>query len=111
MSLSDYKLCEMIEKGGQGEVYNAKRKSDGLTVVIKKVKKDIFNTRYNNIPTEIKLLRKVQNIEGVIQMLDFIIEEDFFYIVMEKIEECVDLFDFIGKHNFSCSYPTMDGHI
>ena len=49
MSLSDYKLCEMIEKGGQGEVYNAKRKSDGLTVVIKKVKKDIFNTRYNNI--------------------------------------------------------------
>ena len=98
MCLSDYELLGLFGRGGQGKVYNAKRKSDGLTVVIKKVKKDIFTTLCNNIPTEIKLLEKVQNIEGVIQMLDFIIEENFFYIVMEKIEECVDLFDFISKY-------------
>ena len=96
MRLSDYELYEMIGKGGQGEVFNAKRKSDGLSVVIKKVIKTNSRSR-NKIPTEIKLLKRVQNIEGVIKMLDFIIEEDFYYIVMEKIDVCEDLYQLLDN--------------
>ena len=94
MRLSGYKLDTLIGRGGQGEVYNGKRKRDEREVIIKKVNKT--NSR-NKIPTEIKLLGKVQNIEGVIKMLDFIIKKDCYYIVMEKIDACEDLYQLLDN--------------
>ena len=95
MNLLDYKLKEIIGSGGQGTVYSAQRKRDGREVVIKKVFKTISTT--NKIPTEVKLLEKVQNIDGVIKMLDFINEKDCYYIVMEKIKDCEDLYEFLNN--------------
>merc|ERR1712113_1196554 len=98
---SEYRLKEMLGKGGFGRVFSAVRISDGLEVAIKEVIKD---DRYQNdnknetdIPTEVALMQQVQNIEGVIKILDYIDDTDCYYIVMEKIHS-KDLFDFITEH-------------
>merc|ERR1712244_115727 len=95
---SEYKLKEMLGKGGFGRVFSGVRISDGLEVAIKEVIKD---SRYQNdnknqtdIPTEVALMQQVQNMEGVIKILDYIDDTDCYYIVMEKINS-KDLFDFI----------------
>merc|ERR1711962_388996 len=95
------RLKEMLGKGGFGRVFSAVRISDGLEAAIKEVIKD---DRYQNdnknetdIPTEVALMQQVQNIEGVIKILDYIDDTDCYYIVMEKIHS-KDLFDFITEH-------------
>merc|ERR1712113_1294223 len=97
---SEYRLKEMLGKGGFGRVFSAVRISDGLEVAIKEVIKD---DRYQNdnknetdIPTEVALMQQVQNIEGVIRILDYIDDTDSYYIVMERINS-KDLFDFITE--------------
>ena len=95
MYLSDYKVKKIIGRGSQGNIFSSERKRDGREVVIKEVFKNTSST--NMIPNEVKLLQKVQNIEGVIKMLDFINEKDCYYIVMEKINECEDLFQFLNN--------------
>merc|ERR1712180_351363 len=98
---SEYRLKEMLGKGGFGRVFSAVRISDGLEVAIKEVIKD---TRYQDdnkvqtdIPTEVALMQQVQNIPGVIRILDYIDDTDSYYIVMERINS-KDLFDFITEH-------------
>jgi len=98
---SEYRLKEVLGKGGFGRVLSAVRISDGLEVAIKEVIKD---DRYQNdnknetdIPTEVALMQQVQNIEGVIKILDYIDDTDYYYIVMERIHS-KDLFDFITEH-------------
>merc|ERR1711915_764033 len=97
---SEYRLKEMLGKGGFGRVFSAVRISDGLEVAIKEVIKD---DRYQNdnksesdIPTEVALMQQVQHIPGVIRILDYIDDTDCYYIVMEKINS-KDLFDFITE--------------
>merc|ERR1711878_118571 len=98
---SEYILKKLLGKGGFGRVLSAVRISDGLEVAIKEVIKD---NRYQNdnknqtdIPTEVALMQQVQNMEGVIKILDYIDDTECYYIVMEKINS-KDLFDFITEH-------------
>merc|ERR1712141_474688 len=97
---SEYKLKEMLGKGGFGRVFRGVRISDGLEVAIKEGIKDNRYQNDNNqtdIPTEVALMQQVQNMEGVIKILDYIDDTDCYYIVMEKIHS-KDLFDFITEH-------------
>jgi len=95
---SEYVLKKMLGKGGFGRVFSAVRISDGLEVAVKEVLKDIRylndNKTKTDIPTEVALMQQVENIEGVIKILDYIDDTDCYYIVMEKINS-KDLFDFI----------------
>merc|ERR1711878_125499 len=95
---SEYILKKLLGKGGFGRVFSAVRICDGLEVAVKEVLKD---SRYQNdnktktdIPTEVSLMQQVENIEGVIKILDYIDDTECYYIVMEKINS-KDLFDFI----------------
>merc|ERR1711878_248219 len=95
---SEYILKKLLGKGGFGRVFSAVRICDGVEVAIKEVLKDI---RYQNdnksktdIPTEVALMQQVEDIEGVIKILDYIDDTESYYIVMEKINS-KDLFDFI----------------
>merc|ERR1711884_244646 len=95
---SEYILKKLLGKGGFGRVFSAVRICDGLEVAVKEVLKD---SRYQNdnktktdIPSEVALMQQVENIEGVIKILDYIDETECYYIVMEKINS-KDLFDFI----------------
>merc|ERR1712045_539554 len=73
---SEYILKKLLGKGGFGRVFSAVRICDGLEVAVKEVLKD---TRYQNdnksktdIPTEVALMQQVEDIEGVIKILDYI---------------------------------------
>merc|ERR1711878_38218 len=95
---SEYILKKLLGKGGFGRVFSAVRICDGLEVAVKEVLKD---TRYQNdnksktdIPTEVALMQQVEDIEGVIKILDYIDDTECYYIIMEKINS-KDLFDFI----------------
>ena len=49
------------------------------------------------VPLELKLLHSVQNVEGVIKLLDFFERPDSFIFVMERPASGKDLFDFITE--------------
>merc|ERR1712058_75378 len=60
------------------------------------------DSRYKNdpqiniFPAEIELMQQVQNVTGVVKILDFFDTEECYYIVMEKMNS-KDLFDFITE--------------
>lgn len=96
-----YRVGEILGKGGFGTVYAGIRVRDGKQVAIKHVARskvtewDELSGR--KIPLELKLLHSVQNVEGVIKLLDFYERQDSFIYVMERPASSKDLFDFITE--------------
>ncbi|CAJ0579835.1 unnamed protein product, partial [Mesorhabditis spiculigera] len=97
-----YKLGAELGRGGFGTVYSGFRQADGRPVAIKFVSKPnvtAWNTLDNRqVPVEIVLLERCQDVGGVIQMLDWYERTDGFVIVMERPSPCTDLFDYISDH-------------
>jgi len=93
-----YKLDDVIGKGGFGTVFSAIRKKDKKQVAVKEVYKAkiIKKTADGKKPLEVALMEQVQNVEGVIRILDFFEMPESFFIVMEKFH-CQDLFDYISE--------------
>merc|ERR1711892_483738 len=91
-----YAVKEEIGRGWFGVVYAAERKSDGLEVAVKEVSKDMDTLTNNNVPLEVALMQQVNDIPGVIKLLDYFDTTDSFYIVMERFTS-KDLFDFISE--------------
>merc|ERR1740131_633353 len=93
-----YKLGGILGKGGFGTVFAAIRKKDKLQVAVKEVYKAkiIKKTADGKTPLEVALMQQVQNVEGVIRILDFFEMPESFFIVMEKFT-CQDLFDYISE--------------
>merc|ERR1711942_236679 len=91
-----YTVKEEIGRGGFGVVYAAERKSDGLEVAVKEVSKDIDMLTEDNIPLEVALMQQVNDVPGVIKLLDYFDTADSFYVVMERFNS-KDLFDFITE--------------
>ena len=89
-----YAVKEEIGRGGFGVVYAAKRKSDGVEVAIKEVSKDIDTLTEDNVPLEVALMQRVNDVPGVIKLITYFDTSDKFYVVMERFN-CKDLFDFI----------------
>lgn len=106
-----YDLKQVIGTGGFGTVYAAVRKSDGLPVAIKHIMKnkvtewvqtegteDGESGTSSVIPMEVHLLRKVQQVRGVAQLIDFYEKPESFALVLERPgDRCVDLFDHITQ--------------
>ena len=89
-----YAVKEEIGRGGFGVVYAAKRKSDGVEVAIKEVSKDIDTLTEDNVPLEVALMQRVNDVPGVIKLITYFDTSDSFYVVMERFNS-KDLFDFI----------------
>jgi len=96
-----YKVGEVIGKGGFGVVYNGIRVVDNLPVAIKHVARakvtDWVTHQGQIVPLELKLLCQVQNVPGVIKLIDYFERSDSFIYIMEKPFNCKDLFDYITE--------------
>jgi len=92
-----YSLEGILGKGGFGTVHAGVRRRDGEQVAVKEVIKSLVNSEDNNIPLEVRLMQQVNDVPGVIRMIDFFDMADSFYIVMERVNNCKDLFDFISE--------------
>jgi len=94
---SQYTVKEQIGKGGFGVVYSAVRRRDGLEVAVKEVSKDErVVVGADSVPLEVALMQQLQDVPGVIRLIDYFDMQHCFYIVMERFHS-KDLFDFISE--------------
>jgi len=81
------------------QVYAGRRVRDGASVAIKQVGRgrvaEWANCGGRSLPLELKLLHRVQGVPGVVRLLDFYERPDSFIFVMERPDDCKDLFDVI----------------
>jgi serine/threonine protein kinase len=97
----EYRVGDVLGKGGFGKVYAGVRRADLLGVAIKHVAKnkvtDWAIVGGRRVPMELKLLHSVQSVPNVIRLLDFFERTDSFIYVMERPANSKDLFDFITE--------------
>ena len=95
----DYKLGIHIRDGGFSEIYEGLQQISNEPVIIKLIPKVktknwlmVHNKKY---PAEVLLHKMCNNINGVVKMLEFYEQDNEWIIVMPKIMNCVDLFDYL----------------
>ncbi|XP_062522349.1 serine/threonine-protein kinase pim-3-like isoform X2 [Corticium candelabrum] len=93
-----YEVTEQIGSGGFGKVFEATRRFDSKKVAVKAIpKKRVLHwckVGGELIPREVALMRKVEHV-NIIRLVDYYEKVDCVYIVMERPEPMMDLFDFI----------------
>ncbi|VDK62955.1 unnamed protein product [Onchocerca ochengi] len=96
-----YTILEELGRGGFGIVYKGERNEDGAPVAVKfiehkRVREWTMKCK-QLIPSEICLLEMCRNVSGVVQLIDC---SKGFLIVMERPEQCLDLFDLISVYGY-----------
>lgn len=96
-----YLLGNVLGEGGGGTVYAGFRIKKKLAVAVKQVYKSKVNSwgmiNGECVPIEICLLSKVSHIPGVIKLITWFEHSRDFFIVMERPENVMDLFDYITE--------------
>lgn len=108
--LSYYKLGEHIRNGGFSEIYEGIAAKSREKVIVKLIPKHktknwlmVHNKKY---PAEILLHKMSSQISGVVKMHEFFEEEHEWVIIMPKLHNCMDLFDYLeSKHRGRLSEP------
>uniref|UniRef100_A0A8C5RC40 Serine/threonine-protein kinase n=1 Tax=Laticauda laticaudata TaxID=8630 RepID=A0A8C5RC40_LATLA len=100
-----YKQGNLLGKGGFGTVYAGYRVTDGLQVAIKHIAKNKITERAELpngtvAPLEVTLMKLVgsgSGHRGVIRLLDWYETPESCFLVLERLEHCQDLFDYVTE--------------
>lgn len=95
-----YKLGTHIRNGGFSEIYEGNSINHvDQHVIIKLIPKRktknwlmVHNKKY---PAEVLLHKMCNKIDGVVEMLEFFEQDNDWIIIMPKVENCLDLFDYL----------------
>jgi len=99
----DVNLNEVIGAGGQGDVFQAERKDDRLKVAIKVVERSKLTCSQGIQPLELVTLSRVQEIPGVVELLDSrYVGQGNLALIMERLRG-PDLFEFISDRESAMS--------
>lgn len=92
---AEYTVGRFIGEGGHGHVYEGYRKSDKKKVVIKQISKN--RHAEGEPPIEVEMMKKLENVDGICRLIEWFEQKRDYIIIMEKTENAVDLFNFIGE--------------
>jgi serine/threonine protein kinase len=99
-----YRVGPVLGKGGFGVVYAGVRRADNLPVAIKHVAKkrvpEWSSLHQDKVSMELKLLSMLQNVPGVINLIDYYILPDSLVYIMERPTNSMDLFNYITQKRF-----------
>ncbi|CAF1143788.1 unnamed protein product [Rotaria sp. Silwood1] len=95
----DYQVFCCLGRGGFGEVFDGRRKSDNSPVIVKFLPKHrILNWgvfQGKRVPYEIEILWRLRGLPGIITIYDHFEETDRYVFIMEKIPNSCTLFNFV----------------
>ena len=82
--IPDYVFAEKIGSGNYADVYKAFKKGKTREVVAVKcvLQSSLSKSSLDNLESEIKILKKLRH-EHIVQMLDFVWDDKYIYIIME----------------------------
>ncbi|XP_051789930.1 serine/threonine-protein kinase pim-2-like [Erpetoichthys calabaricus] len=110
----NYLVGQVLGTGGFGEVRAGRRKSDHLPVAIKRIKRQSVSHSMSppndteSVPLELALMQLVSRppaCPAVIQLLDWVITQSCVFLVMERPDPCMDLFDFMWERGQCLTEP------
>jgi len=94
-----YQLGDFVRSGGFSDIHEGIRLSDTKQVVVKFIPKEktknwlmISQKKY---PAEVLLHKAVHEIQGIIHVYDYFENAQHWILVMERLRNCQDLFDFL----------------
>ncbi|KTG35980.1 hypothetical protein cypCar_00024137, partial [Cyprinus carpio] len=101
-----YEIGSQLGEGGFGQVYAATRLDDGLQVAIKFASN--MNTDFIGIdgyseplPLEVALqilANKGPRVEEIIQLLDWQVDPDYYFMVLERPMPCQSLYEYLKRY-------------
>ncbi|CAF1634013.1 unnamed protein product [Adineta ricciae] len=94
-----YQLGEFVRSGGFADIYEGIRLSDNKKVVVKFIPKEKTKNwlmvNQKKYPAEVLLHKAVHEIQGVIHVYDYFENAEHWVLVMERLINCQDLFDYL----------------
>ena len=88
-----YQIERGLGIGGGGMMFSGIRRPDNLRVAIKRIeRRGLKRTTTDGVPIEISLLKRVQNVSGIIKMIEHFHQFGDDFLVMEQFGAS-DLFD------------------
>ncbi|CAF3368894.1 unnamed protein product [Rotaria socialis] len=98
-----YQMGDFVRSGGFSDIHEGMRLSDNKKVVVKFIPKEKTKNwlmiNQKKYPAEVLLHKAVHEIQGVIHVYDYFENADHWILVMERLRNCQDLFDYLESRD------------